>query len=125
MGDSSASVAYRNGTEWLKKAGREMYSRVGADPNKVATAAEIPANLPMRLPGRKYDRQFFFAMTVLLAAVVAIGFAPTYYLAGLLRAPFKHTQPMLPRMFFFSCWPRMTCGPRARFIARRSGAAPF
>jgi hypothetical protein len=41
----------------------------------------------MRLPGRKYDRQFFFAMTVLLAAVVAIGFAPTYYLAGLLRAP--------------------------------------
>ena len=27
----------------------------------------------------------------------------------------KCTQPMPPRMFFFSCWPHMTCGPRARF----------
>jgi hypothetical protein len=32
----------------------------------VATVKEIPANLPKRLPGRKYDRQFFFAITLLL-----------------------------------------------------------
>ena len=53
----------------------------------MATDAAISANLPKRLPGRKYDRQFFFAMTLLLVAVVAIGFAPTYYLAGVFRAP--------------------------------------
>ena len=47
----------------------------------------VPESVSKGLPGRKYDRQFFFAMTVLLAAVVAIGFAPTYYLAGGLQAP--------------------------------------
>ena len=53
----------------------------------MATVKEIPANLPKRLPGRKYDRQFFFAITLLLVMVVAIGFGPTYYLAGVFRAP--------------------------------------
>jgi len=53
----------------------------------VATFAEASTNLSQRLPGRKYDRQFFFAVTLLLVAVVAIGFAPTYYLAGVVRAP--------------------------------------
>ena len=47
----------------------------------------VPADQSKCLPGRKYDRQFFFAMTVLLAAVVMIGFAPTYYLAGGFLAP--------------------------------------
>jgi hypothetical protein len=214
-------------------------------------AEAVPAKLSKRLPGRRYDRRFFFAMTVVLAAVVAIGFAPTYYLAGGFLAPLpsriihihaavfstwmillvvqtglisaklvgwhrklgmvgfvlavamvvtvvlagadlasrakgashmeqvlgllvvtftdavdfavfagfayalrKHTsgsssspplvsrgplsiagtspfcsikctQPMMPRMFFFSFWPHMTCGPRARFIARRCGEACF
>lgn len=49
--------------------------------------AAVPAILSKGLPGRKYDRQFFFVMTLLLAAVVAIGFAPTYYLAGGFLAP--------------------------------------
>ena len=53
----------------------------------MATVKAIPANLPKHQPGRKYDRQFFFAMTLLLVAVVAIGFGPTYYLAGVFRAP--------------------------------------
>src|ERR1019366_6950244 len=53
----------------------------------VATVKEIPPNLPKHLPGRKYDRQFFFAITLLLVVVVAIGFGPTYYLAGVFRAP--------------------------------------
>jgi hypothetical protein len=53
----------------------------------VSVYVAVPADLSKRLPGRKYDRQFFFAMTVLLTAVVAIGFAPTYYLAGGFRAP--------------------------------------
>lgn len=53
----------------------------------MATVKEFPANLAKHLPGRKYDRQFFFVMTILLLAVVVIGFAPTYYLAGVFRAP--------------------------------------
>jgi len=53
----------------------------------VPTVKEISASLPKRLPGRKYDRRFFFAMTLLLVAVVAIGFGPTYYLSGVFRAP--------------------------------------
>ena len=53
----------------------------------MATVKEIPPNLPKHLPGRKYDRQFFFAITLLLVVVVAIGFGPTYYLAGVFRAP--------------------------------------
>jgi hypothetical protein len=53
----------------------------------VSLYATVPADLSKRLPGRKYDRPFFFTMTVLLAVVVAIGFAPTYYLAGGFLAP--------------------------------------
>jgi hypothetical protein len=53
----------------------------------VSTVKEIAANLAKQLPGRKYDRQFFFAITLLLMAVVVIGFAPTYYFAGVFRAP--------------------------------------
>jgi hypothetical protein len=53
----------------------------------MATVVEVSTHLPKRLPGRKYDRQFFFGITILLLAVVAIGFAPTYYLAGGLSAP--------------------------------------
>ena len=53
----------------------------------MATVSEVLSNLPKRLQGRKYDRQFFFAITFLLMAVVVIGFAPTCYLAGVFRAP--------------------------------------
>ena len=53
----------------------------------MTTVAENAPKLSKRLPGRKYDRPFFFGMTALLAAVVAIGFAPTYYLAGGFLAP--------------------------------------
>jgi hypothetical protein len=49
--------------------------------------AAVPSSLSKRLPGRKYDRQFFLATVLLLVAVVAIGFGPTYYLAGVFRAP--------------------------------------
>ncbi len=41
----------------------------------------------VRLPGKRYDRQFFMGMVLLLIAVVAIGFGPTYYGAGVFRAP--------------------------------------
>jgi hypothetical protein len=53
----------------------------------MATVAAVSTNAPKRLPGRTYDRQFFFGIVILLLTVVAIGFAPTYYLAGGLQAP--------------------------------------
>jgi hypothetical protein len=53
----------------------------------MATAADRPAPSRVHLQARRYDRQFFMAMVILLEAVVAIGFAPTYYMAGVFRAP--------------------------------------
>jgi hypothetical protein len=53
----------------------------------MATVTEIQADPSKRLAERKYDGRFFLVMALFLAAVAAIGFAPTYYLAGGLRAP--------------------------------------
>jgi hypothetical protein len=39
------------------------------------------------LPGRRYDRVFFPIMAALILVTVFIGFARTYYLAGLIHAP--------------------------------------
>jgi hypothetical protein len=41
----------------------------------------------IQLPGRKYDHWFFVGMILLMMTAVAVGFAHTYYLAGLYRAP--------------------------------------
>jgi hypothetical protein len=48
----------------------------------VATAVDVSTDPTKQFPKRKYDRPFFLAMTLLMSAVVAVGFAPTYYLAG-------------------------------------------
>src|SRR5262245_49775952 len=40
-----------------------------------------------RLPGRRLDHVFFSGMSLLILATVFVGFARTYYLAGLFRAP--------------------------------------
>jgi hypothetical protein len=40
-----------------------------------------------RLPGRRFDHLFFSGIAMLLAAAVFAGFARTYYLAGVFRAP--------------------------------------
>jgi hypothetical protein len=47
--------------------------------------AAIPA--ASRIPGRRYDRVFFPIMAALILASVFLGFAKTYYLAGLIHAP--------------------------------------
>lgn len=39
------------------------------------------------LPGRKYDHVFFSGMAVLMLGSVFLGFAHTYYLAGMFHAP--------------------------------------
>jgi hypothetical protein len=56
-----------------------------------------------RPPGRRFDDLFFSAMAVLILSTVFVGFAPSYYLAGMFHAP-------LPSLIVhlhgaaFSCW---------------------
>ncbi|HTA23007.1 MAG TPA: hypothetical protein VK763_05700 [Terriglobales bacterium] len=62
-----------------------------------------PARPATGLPGRRFDHLFFSTMAMLLLATVFVGFAPTYYLAGVFHAP-------LPSLIIhlhgaaFSCW---------------------
>ena len=54
-------------------------------------ALGVPKTLP-RLPlyrpvNRSFERIFFGGMAILLSVVVVIGFSPTYFAAGMLRAP--------------------------------------
>jgi len=55
------------------------------------------------IPGRRYDHLFFSIMALCMLATVFVGFAHTYYLAGVFRAP-------LPSLIIhlhgaaFSCW---------------------
>lgn len=54
-------------------------------------------------PGKRYDRVFFSSMVILLFASVAIGFAHTYYLAGITRAPLP-SRIIHIHGFVFSIW---------------------
>lgn len=72
----------------------------------MVTAAARPSNLTKPatgLPGRRYDHLFFSAMALLMMGTVFVGFAHTYYLAGVFHAP-------LPSLIIhlhgaaFSCW---------------------
>lgn len=53
----------------------------------VVAHTEISAKPSIGLPGRRYDHFFFTAMALLILATVFAGFARTYYLAGIFRAP--------------------------------------
>jgi FtsH-binding integral membrane protein len=62
-----------------------------------------PAKPVRVLPGRRFDHVFFCTMSLLILATVFAGFAATYYLAGVFRAP-------LPAFIIhlhgaaFTCW---------------------
>jgi FtsH-binding integral membrane protein len=64
---------------------------------------DLSTNPSIGLPGRRYDHLFFSAMALLILATVFVGFARTYYLAGVFKAP-------LPSLIIhlhgaaFSCW---------------------
>jgi len=72
----------------------------------MATAV-APPSIPMKpartVPGRRFDHIFFPAMALLILATVFVGFARSYYLAGVFHAP-------LPSLIIhlhgaaFSCW---------------------
>jgi FtsH-binding integral membrane protein len=69
----------------------------------IATAAAQPLKLSTSLPGRRFDHIFFSTMALLLLATVFMGFANTYYLAGVFRAPLP--APIIHiHGAAFSCW---------------------
>jgi len=49
--------------------------------------AAAPPRIAPPLPGRRYDHRFFSSMAALMLLTVFIGFARTYYLAGVFHAP--------------------------------------
>jgi len=55
------------------------------------------------LPGRRFDHFFFSVTAGLMLATVAVGFAPTYYLAGVFHAPLPSTIVHIHGALF-SCW---------------------
>src|SRR5712664_1482519 len=62
-----------------------------------------PAKPSVGLPGRRYDHLFFSAMALLMLATVFIGFARTYYLAGVFHAPLP-SRIIHVHGAVFSCW---------------------
>src|SRR5947209_10078315 len=71
----------------------------------MATVATRPerASLTATLPGSRYDHIFFSGMAALLLVTVFAGFAPSYYLAGVFRAPLP--SPIIHvHGAVFSCW---------------------
>ena len=63
----------------------------------------IPAQRSVSLPGRGYDHLFFSTMALLMLATVFVGFARTYYLAGVFHAPLPSLTIHLHGAAF-SCW---------------------
>jgi len=69
----------------------------------VAAPSGNYAKLPTAVPGRRYDHLFFSGMALVMLASVFLGFARTYYLAGVFHAP-------LPSVIIhlhgaaFTCW---------------------
>ena len=71
----------------------------------MATAAESSptgargANLPLR----RFDHVFFTSMALVMLVTVFVGFAHTYYLAGIFRAPLP-SRIIHIHGAVFSCW---------------------
>jgi hypothetical protein len=59
--------------------------------------------LSTSLPGRRYGHLLFSAMAVLILATLLAGFAPSYYCAGIFRAPQPSTI-IHAHGAVFSCW---------------------
>ena len=72
----------------------------------MSTAVADPthsAKLSAALPGRRYDHVFFTGMAWIMLITVFVGFGPTYYLAGVFRAPLP--SPIIHvHGAVFSCW---------------------
>jgi hypothetical protein len=51
------------------------------------TAPAAATNTPRKLAGHRYDHYFFSTVIALMLLTVVAGFGPSYYFAGMLRAP--------------------------------------
>jgi hypothetical protein len=71
----------------------------------MATAAEYPRTSARiaNLPGRRFDHVFFTSMALVMLVTFFVGFAHTYYLAGLFRAPLP-SRIIHIHGAVFSCW---------------------
>jgi hypothetical protein len=71
----------------------------------MSTAAARPSvtKESSALPGRRYDHLFFSGMSLLMLAAVFVGFARSYYLAGVFRAPLP-TLTIHLHGAAFTCW---------------------
>ena len=56
----------------------------------MATASGVPARSAPRVPGNRFDHAFFLAMAIFLTIAMVVGFAKTYFLAGVFRAKLPH-----------------------------------
>ena len=63
-----------------------LFSKFGVCERAMQTASEEHIAVTRKLPGRRYDKVFFGCMVVLLLLIVFVGFAHSYYLAGVFRA---------------------------------------
>ena len=66
----------------------------------MATASGVPIASASRLPGTRYDHAFFLAMAVALTLAMVVGFAKTYFLAGVFRARLPHPVVHIHGMIF-------------------------
>ena len=70
------------------------------------------------VPGRRFDHIFFSVTSWLMLATVFVGFAPTYYLAGMFRAPLPATIIHVHGAAF-SCWILLLVTQTSLVSARR------
>jgi hypothetical protein len=86
-----------------KQEQKTLYQRFdGYDVNAAENAVSL-TKLYIGLPGRRYDHFFFSGMALLIQATVFLGFARSYYLAGVFHAPLP--SPIIHiHGAVFSCW---------------------
>ncbi len=69
----------------------------------MATTSRVSASPAKRLPGRRYDHLFFTSLIVIMLGSVFLGFARSYFLAGVYHAP-PLTQILHIHGGVFSLW---------------------
>ena len=68
-----------------------------------AAVPRVPAMVTTGAPGRRYDHYFFSGMALLILFTVFLGFAHSYYLAGMFNAPLPSRIIHLHGAVF-TCW---------------------
>ncbi len=69
----------------------------------MSTSVAQPVKPAPALPGRRYDHIFFAAYAALMLITVVMGFGPTYYFAGVFRAPLQ-SRIIHVHAVIFSSW---------------------